>query len=105
MRIFLNSNIGKTPINLLPCIFSLSDHILPITKTKNRSKTEDKYEELIKLDLAQIIPGLGNNGAAVELTGDEAKKAEEIMKKEAFNLLASNKVAYDRTVKDARHPL
>lgn len=90
---------------IIAVLFSLLDHFLPITKTKKRSRKEKEYEALIKLDLAKIIPGLGSNGAAIDLTGDEAKKAEEIMKKEAFNLLASNKVAYDRTVKDARHPL
>ncbi|XP_054267609.1 polypeptide N-acetylgalactosaminyltransferase 1-like [Macrosteles quadrilineatus] len=70
-----------------------------------KSNINEEYEAMIRKDLAKVVPGLGYNGAAVEFSGEEAKLAEEIMKKEAFNLLASDKVSYNRTVADARHPL
>lgn len=70
-----------------------------------KANKEDVYEVMIKNDLAKIVPGLGDNGVAVELEGGEAKRAEEVMKKEAFNVVASNKISYNRTIVDARHPL
>lgn len=61
-------------------------------------------EEEIQKDEAKILPGLGDYGRAVELSGEQLKKAKDIMKKEAFNLLLSNRIAYNRTILDARHP-
>lgn len=63
-----------------------------------------EMEALLKQDEQKIVAGLGDNGEAVSLTGLEAVKAKEIMKKEAFNLILSNKIAYNRTIIDARHP-
>lgn len=74
-------------------------------KNLKKSKVENVYEVMIRKDLSLIVPGLGDDGSAVELKVEEAKEAEEVMKKEAFNLVASNKVAYNRTIKDARDPL
>ncbi|XP_073991415.1 polypeptide N-acetylgalactosaminyltransferase 1-like [Rhodnius prolixus] len=61
-------------------------------------------EEEIQKDEAKILPGLGDYGRAVELSGEQLKEAKDIMKKEAFNLLLSNRIAYNRTILDARHP-
>ncbi len=43
-------------------------------------------------DENKIVPGLGEMGQPVTLTGHEADLAAELMKKEAFNIIASDKV-------------
>ena len=49
--------------------------------------------------------GPGEGGAAVHLDPDEQKKADSLFKKEAFNIVASDKVALDRSVNDVRDPM
>ncbi|XP_075212593.1 polypeptide N-Acetylgalactosaminyltransferase 1 [Lycorma delicatula] len=71
---------------------------------KYSSAVDAVYESLIRESESKIIYGLGNNGEAVKLTGDEAREGGEVYKKTAFNLVVSNKVALNRTIKDARHP-
>lgn len=46
----------------------------------------------------------GERGAAVKLTPEEKKQADALFKKEAFNIIASDKVALDRSVRDVRDP-
>lgn len=46
----------------------------------------------------------GENGAAVRLSSEDQKQADALFKKEAFNIIASDKVALDRSVKDVRDP-
>ena len=53
-------------------------------------------------DEAKIIPGLGERGEPVVLSGREASLAENIMKTEAFNLLVSDRISYTREVPDTR---
>ena len=43
-------------------------------------------------DERKIVPGLGEMGQPVTLSGEEADLAAELMKKEAFNIIASDKV-------------
>lgn len=62
------------------------------------------YESVIRETESKIVYGLGDNGEAVRLTGDEGREGDEVYKKKAFNLVVSNKVALNRTIKDARHP-
>lgn len=62
------------------------------------------YENLIREAETKIVYGLGDNGEAVKLVGDEAAEGDLLYKQNAFNLVLSNKVAYNRSVKDARHP-
>uniref|UniRef100_A0A224XDQ8 Polypeptide N-acetylgalactosaminyltransferase n=1 Tax=Panstrongylus lignarius TaxID=156445 RepID=A0A224XDQ8_9HEMI len=61
-------------------------------------------EHQITKDEANIIPGLGNHGRAVRFADRHLEKVKEIMKIEAFNLILSNKIAYNRSILDARHP-
>jgi hypothetical protein len=68
------------------------------------SHSEDDYEALIRQDEAKKVPGLGDEGVRVVLQGEEAKRAEELMKVEAFNILLSDKIPYSRKVPDARSP-
>ncbi|KAG8298902.1 hypothetical protein J6590_002871 [Homalodisca vitripennis] len=92
--------------DLTPGIWS---HVLLKRSNESRrpiSPHRDKeFEAMIRRDLANIVPGLGDNGTAVKLSGEEAKLAQQVMRKEAINLVASNKVSYNRTVVDNRHPL
>ncbi len=46
------------------------------------------------------LPGEG--GAAVVLTPEEQAQADKLFDKEAFNIIASDKVALDRSVRDVR---
>ena len=61
-----------------------------------------------RYDIAQNRPaglqGPGEDGAAVVLTPDEQAQADRLFEKETFNVIASNKVAMDRRLKDIRHP-
>ncbi|RZF31947.1 hypothetical protein LSTR_LSTR012417 [Laodelphax striatellus] len=63
------------------------------------------YENLIKIDESKIVYGLGNDGEAVILEGHEFFEGEASYKNEAFNLVVSNKIPLNRTIKDARHPM
>merc|ERR1719232_156059 len=53
-------------------------------------------------DEAKIVPGLGEMGEPVVLSGHEASLGENIMKTEAFNLVVSDKISYTREVPDTR---
>lgn len=48
------------------------------------------------------MTGPGEQGAAFYLEGDEAKLAESLIEKEAFNRIASDKISLERSLKDAR---
>lgn len=56
-------------------------------------------------DEMKIVRGMGEGGKVVRLVGEEGRVAEEVMKKEAFNLIASDKISLNRTVPDSRDPL
>ena len=62
-----------------------------------------RYDEFLD-DEAKIVPGAGENGAAVQLEGAEAIEAETRMASEAFNIIASDKISLHRTVPDTRDP-
>ena len=53
-------------------------------------------------DEEKLDPKMGQLGNAVRLTGKEQEQAEEIMKKEAFNLLISDQIPYNRSLPDVR---
>lgn len=67
-------------------------------------RSEDDYETLIRQDEAKKVPGLGDDGVPVILQGEDAKRAEELMKVEAFNILLSDRIPYSRKLPDARNP-
>lgn len=56
-------------------------------------------------DALKVVQGLGEGGKPVRLTGEEGRLAEEVMKKEAFNLMASDKISLNRSIPDSRDPL
>lgn len=53
---------------------------------------ESMIDDEFLADEQKIVPGLGEFGSPVTLEGDEAKLATELMAKEAFNIIASDKV-------------
>ena len=57
---------------------------------------ESMIDDEFLADEQKIVPGLGEGGTPVTLTGDEAAMATELMKKEAFNIIASDKVSLSR---------
>lgn len=65
---------------------------------------DDGFDEFAADD-AKVVPGLGENGEPVHLQGEEAGQASLIMAKEAFNLVASDKISLHRVVPDTRDPL
>ncbi|CAH1643094.1 unnamed protein product [Spodoptera littoralis] len=65
---------------------------------------EAEYERQILEDEARIIPGLGEGGAAAHLLGEEKKLGEESEKKLAINVYLSDRIPYNRTLKDFRNP-
>jgi hypothetical protein len=71
---------------------------------RNTPSHNADYEAEIRKDEVKKAPGLGDNGVAVILQGEEAKQAESLMKVEAFNILLSDKIPYSRTLPDARNP-
>jgi len=49
------------------------------------------------------ITGPGEDGAPVYLTAEEQAEADKLFAKETFNVIASDKVALDRRIRDNRH--
>ncbi|RVE49739.1 hypothetical protein evm_005609 [Chilo suppressalis] len=62
------------------------------------------YEREITEDEALIIPGLGEGGVAAHLMGDDKILGEESEKKLAINVYLSDRIAYNRSLKDFRNP-
>lgn len=58
-----------------------------------------EYERQIQEDEAKIIPGLGEGGEPVQLSGEEKRLGEESEKKLAINVYLSDKIPYNRTLK------
>lgn len=46
--------------------------------------------------------GPGENGVGLHLHGEEKEKGDSLMDKEAFNIIASDKISLERSVKDVR---
>ena len=50
------------------------------------------------------VTGPGEEGRAVVLPQNEQQEADKLFSKEAFNIIASDKLAMDRSVPDVRDP-
>ncbi|XP_038221587.1 uncharacterized protein LOC119839386 isoform X2 [Zerene cesonia] len=64
----------------------------------------DEYEREIREDENRIVPGLGEGGDAAHLFGEAKRLGEESEKKLAINVYLSDRIAYNRTLKDHRNP-
>ena len=62
----------------------------------------NEYDLAILEDLRRQEPELGAGGNAVQLVGQELKEADEIVKKESFNTLISDRMPYNRSLRDMR---
>ncbi|CAG5128817.1 unnamed protein product, partial [Candidula unifasciata] len=65
------------------------------------------YFDVFSSDIAHyskryIVTGPGEQGVAVFLQGEEAKTAESLIEKEAFNRIASDKISLERSLPDVR---
>jgi polypeptide N-acetylgalactosaminyltransferase len=64
---------------------------------------DKRYDEFAEDD-AKVVPGVGEDGAPVVLAHDEDDLAKKVMAKEAFNIVASDKISLHRRVPDTRDP-
>jgi len=71
-----------------------------IYRIEELSPAHDEFRS----DFEKQVPGLGDGGVPVVLYGREKFEGEEIMKTEAFNLVASDKIPFTRVVPDTRDP-
>ncbi|XP_059058812.1 uncharacterized protein LOC131852186 [Achroia grisella] len=74
------------------------------TEAQFSDPIEAEYEREILEDEARIIPGLGEGGVAAHLLGEDKRLGEESEKKLAINVHLSERIAYNRTLKDYRNP-
>lgn len=65
---------------------------------------DEVYEAAIQQDLRMQVPGLGDRGEAVNLTGDLGDKAAKDIALLSLNEELSVHLSYHRTVPDPRHP-
>ena len=64
-----------------------------------------KGENVPKYELDEMIISYGVKGAPVQLSGEDQRLAEEIMRKEAFNVFISDRISLHRNVPDTRDAL
>lgn len=67
--------------------------------------SDNKYERLIRLDVAKQVAKLGDNGKAVLLTGESKDIGAKQLASIALNEELSENLSYNRTAPDARNPL
>lgn len=77
--------------------------IAPRDSGHSNKKADYRYERYNNRD-KENIGSPGERGAAVNLVGKDAALADSLFKKEAFNIIASNRIALNRTLKDIRDP-
>lgn len=68
-----------------------------------KKRSREGMREIYPGDSELKRTGPGEKGGAVSLTEDEKQEADVLMKKWFFNIVASDKIALDRTVPDTRH--
>lgn len=95
----LDAKPAKPPIIEQPFVEHKPEKVVPRKPIKSPA---NKFDLEIAADLNKIENGLGAGGKAVKLFGAELQEAEEIMKKEAFNLFISNRISYNRSLPDVR---
>ncbi|XP_055379895.1 polypeptide N-acetylgalactosaminyltransferase 1 [Condylostylus longicornis] len=88
---------------------NLPEDINNIENNEIEYPTDKSFKNPLELavfaDLAKQVPGLGDNGAAVHLTGEAKRIGDESYKKISLNEELSEQLSYNRTLSDARHPL
>lgn len=90
---------------------NFNKEVIKNLQNKNAYISEKERLERLKADRwfaedeRKVMPGLGERGQAVNLNGEEAKLVDAAMKKEAFNIIASDRISLNRSVPDSRDPL
>ncbi|CAG4949207.1 unnamed protein product [Parnassius apollo] len=74
------------------------------TRAQELEMVQDEFEKQILEDEARIIPGLGEGGVAAHLVGEAKRLGEESEKALAINVYLSDRIAYNRTLRDYRNP-
>ena len=64
--------------------------------------SEYRKDRFIRYQSRRSIYAPGENGAGVRLSKEEQEKADSLFEKEAFNIVASDKISLERSVKDTR---
>lgn len=97
----LNNRIDQAPPVEPPGIAAPVINVPSPVDHAERMRAELMFAE----DERKVVRGLGEVGKSVKLSGEEEKVAQEVMKKEAFNLVLSDKISVNRSVPDSRDPL
>ncbi|XP_045168076.2 probable N-acetylgalactosaminyltransferase 9 isoform X1 [Mercenaria mercenaria] len=110
-RFFRRHRLTWKLLSLL-ALFSIGLYFLLGNKsTNNYVRNTEVGEDVLKFRRARFEKyqayegsrsGLGEKGLGVELHGKEKEKADSLMDKEAFNIIASDKISLERSVKDVR---
>ncbi|XP_050693261.1 probable N-acetylgalactosaminyltransferase 9 isoform X2 [Eriocheir sinensis] len=97
----INNRIDQAPPVEPPGIPAPNINVPSPVDHAERIRAELMFAE----DERKVVRGLGEAGKSVKLSGEEEKVAQEVMKKEAFNLVLSDKISVNRSVPDSRDPL
>ena len=91
---------------------SRTDESPPVRDTDHSQKNEQidvtndiseyRRDRFIRYQSRRSIYAPGENGAGVRLSKEEQDKADSLFEKEAFNIVASDKISLERSVKDTR---
>ena len=72
-----------------------------VYKNENLDPSYDEFAA----DEAKVVPGLGDYGEPVKLGAAEEALAKKVMEKEAFNLVASDKISLHRDANQWCHEI
>ena len=87
------------------CILYFASHGFKVFQQPDRRHImEFRRERYLQNKARPRRDGPGENGKAVQLSPTEQKEADRLFKKEAFNIVASDKIAMDRSIPDTRLP-
>ncbi|XP_064614410.1 polypeptide N-acetylgalactosaminyltransferase 1-like isoform X2 [Liolophura sinensis] len=116
MATFRSFRYRKIPWNMLILFLftcGLVYYFIVYRHNSSWSKRSDSNSETLTFRRNRFITykesersrkGPGENGEPVNLEGDEKQRGEELYKKEAFNIVASDKISLERSLRDNRDP-
>lgn len=81
--------------------FQTEEDVYIMLRKLERSRYE---QQILKLE-SGVVLGLGENGEAAYLDGDDRIEGKVALEKKALNTVLSNKISLTRELQDARHPM
>ncbi|XP_052807229.1 probable N-acetylgalactosaminyltransferase 9 isoform X1 [Mya arenaria] len=81
-------------------IYSRSDGNDAVVSDDMMKFRRERFEKYQESEGSRVGPG--EKGMGVHLTGAEKEKADSLFEKEAFNIIASDKISLERSLKDIR---